>query len=75
MVLVVESGARVTPGQVIARVGNSGNTFAPYLHFRVMDAPSPLASNGLPYAIDAFAVTRAIAGTAALAPEYLPAPL
>ena len=38
---------------------------APHLHFHVMDSPSPLASNGLPYAIDAFTVTGATGGTKA----------
>jgi len=63
--IAVKPGDRVKRGQVIARVGNSGNTLAPHLHFHVMDTPSPLASNGLPYAIDAFQVTGATAGTEA----------
>ena len=50
---------------MIAHVGNSGNTLAPHLHFHVMDSPSPLAANGLPYAIDAFTVTGTTGGTAA----------
>jgi hypothetical protein len=50
---------------VMAHVGNSGNTIAPHLHFHVMDTPSPLASNGVPYAIDAFRVVGATAGTEA----------
>jgi murein DD-endopeptidase MepM/ murein hydrolase activator NlpD len=49
----------------MARVGNSGNTLAPHLHFHVMDGPSPLAANGLPYAIDVFTVTGTTGGTAA----------
>jgi len=53
----VRPGEHVKPGQVIGLVGNSGNTDAPHLHFHVMDGPSPLASNGLPYVIDAFEVT------------------
>src|SRR5262249_53275221 len=32
------------------------NSVAPHLHFHVMDGPSPLASNGMPYEIDAFEV-------------------
>src|SRR4249919_1140467 len=47
----------------LGRVGNSGNTSAPHLHFHVMDGPSPLASHGLPYVIDSFTVTGAIANT------------
>lgn len=50
----VRDGERLTRGQVIAKLGNSGNTSAPHLHFHVMDAASPLAANGLPYVIDAF---------------------
>jgi murein DD-endopeptidase MepM/ murein hydrolase activator NlpD len=63
--ITVKPGDRVRRGQVIAHVGNSGNTLAPHLHFHVMDGPSPLASNGLPYAIDAFTVTGTTGGTAA----------
>jgi hypothetical protein len=61
----VKPGERVKLGQVMARVGNSGNTIAPHLHFHVMDAAIPLAANGLPYAIDAFTVTGTTSGTAA----------
>ena len=63
--ITVKPGDKVRRGQVIAHVGNSGNTLAPHLHFHVMDSPSPLASNGLPYAIDAFTVTGATGGTEA----------
>jgi hypothetical protein len=63
--ITVKPGDRVRRGQVIAHVGNSGNTLAPHLHFHVMDSPSPLASNGLPCAIDAFTVTGTTGGTAA----------
>jgi hypothetical protein len=53
----VKVGDRVERGQVIGRVGNTGNSDAPHLHFHVMDGPSPLGSNGVPYAIDSFEVT------------------
>jgi len=59
------SGERVTRGQVLGLVGNSGNSIAPHLHFQVMDRPSSLASNGLPYEIDSFEVTAGTPGTAA----------
>jgi hypothetical protein len=61
----VRSGERVTRGQVLGLVGNSGNSIAPHLHFHVMDGPSPLDSNGLPYEIDAFDVTGQSPGTEA----------
>jgi hypothetical protein len=51
----VEEGERVRSGQVLGRLGNSGNTTAPHLHFHLMDAPLPLgAENNLPYVFDSF---------------------
>ena len=35
------------------RVGNSGNSQAPHLHFQVMDAPSFFDATGLPFVFDA----------------------
>ncbi|QTN28469.1 M23 family metallopeptidase [Rhodoferax sp. AJA081-3] len=52
----VRVGDRVKRGHVLARVGNSGNTTAPHLHFHVSDGVGPLSSQGLPYVIDAFSV-------------------
>jgi murein DD-endopeptidase MepM/ murein hydrolase activator NlpD len=63
--ITVKPGDHVKHGQVLGHVGNSGNSLAPHLHFHVMDTPSPLASNGLPYAIDAFQITGATGGTQA----------
>jgi hypothetical protein len=63
--LKVRAGDRVRRGQVLGLVGNSGNSVAPHLHFHVMDGPSPLDSNGLPYLIDSFLVTATSPGTAA----------
>lgn len=63
--LRVRAGDRVARGQVLGLVGNSGNSVAPHLHFHVMDGPSALDSNGLPYEIDAFDVVGDSPGTAA----------
>ena len=54
--LKVHLGDSVKRGQVLALVGNSGNTTAPHLHFHVSDGLGPLSSQGLPYVIDAFTV-------------------
>ena len=59
----VEEGDRVRRGDVLGLVGSSGNSLAPHLHFHVMDGPLSLASNGLPYVVDSFAVTGRSAGT------------
>jgi len=62
--LKVHKGETVRKGQVMALVGNSGNSLAPHLHFHVMDGASALVANGLPYEIDAFRITGRSAGTA-----------
>ena len=52
----VREGERVQRGQALALTGNSGNTSGAHLHFHVMDTPSALAAEGVPYVIDAFTV-------------------
>ncbi|MGI9115184.1 MAG: M23 family metallopeptidase [Chthoniobacterales bacterium] len=50
----VHVGDTVKKGAVLGKLGNSGNTSAPHLHFHIMNAASVLASDGLPYVFDAF---------------------
>lgn len=52
--VLVHPGEAVHTGQVLAKLGNSGNSDAPHLHFQLMDAPSALGAEGLPYAIARF---------------------
>ncbi len=52
--LTVKQGDRVTTGQVLGKLGNSGNTDGAHLHFHIMDGPSPLLSNGLPFEFTRF---------------------
>ncbi|MGW4309948.1 peptidoglycan DD-metalloendopeptidase family protein [Streptomyces californicus] len=47
--LRVRAGDRVRAGQGIGRVGNSGNTTEPHLHFHLMDGPDPDAARGVPF--------------------------
>jgi hypothetical protein len=61
----VRKGDHVKDGQVLGLVGNTGNSLVPHLHFHVMDSPSPLGSNGLPYEIRRFTVTGKTPGTEA----------
>ncbi|MBN8866397.1 MAG: M23 family metallopeptidase [Solirubrobacterales bacterium] len=63
--LRVRKGQRVRTGQVLGLLGNTGNTDGPHLHFHIMDSPSPLQSNGLPFVFRSFrgqGVVRNVAG-------------
>lgn len=55
--LKVKEGQRVKRGQMLAAVGNSGNSSGPHLQMQVMDGPNPIAASGVPYLIDTFKVT------------------
>ncbi len=52
--VAVKPGDQVKRGQVLGKVGNSGNTSSPHLHFHIMSGPAIFGSDGLPYAIDRF---------------------
>jgi murein DD-endopeptidase MepM/ murein hydrolase activator NlpD len=58
--VTVKEGDRVSRGQQIGELGNSGSSDGPHLHFHVMDTPSALASDGLPYVFAAFDQTGTI---------------
>jgi hypothetical protein len=50
----VKPGDRVRRGQVLARVGGSGDAREPHLHFEVTTSSKPLAGEGVPYLIDRY---------------------
>lgn len=50
----VRVGDRLTQGQSLALLGNSGNSSGPHLHFHISDNKTPLGSEGLPFIISRF---------------------
>lgn len=63
--LKVKPGDQLSTGQVIAALGNSGNSDAPHLHFHLMDGPDPLAANGLPFVFNSFRLDSRLVSEAA----------
>jgi hypothetical protein len=55
--VVVKQGDRITRGRHLAKVGSSGTSGGPHLHFQVTDRPSVVAGDGMPYVFDAFELT------------------
>lgn len=58
--LKVHKGDKVRRGQVLALLGNSGNSDAPHLHFAIEDGPLPFVSNGVPFVFSSFTTTGAV---------------
>lgn len=52
----VSVGQSVKKGEVIGRVGDSGNSFAPHLHFQLMDSSDISTANGLPCAFEHYEI-------------------
>jgi hypothetical protein len=55
--LRVKPGDRVRSGDVLARIGVSGDPNVPHLHFEITTSAKPLVGEGVPYVIDQFQVT------------------
>jgi len=47
--VTVKVGERVVAGQVIGRLGNSGNAFGPHVHYQLQSGPRLFRDQGLPF--------------------------
>ena len=71
--LRIHAGQRVHRGQVLALVGNTGNSTEPHLHFHVTSGPSPLAADGVPYVFRSFRYDARLVGLDTGNPTIVPA--
>ena len=58
--VAVEIGDQVVTGQSIGRLGNSGNSIGPHLHFGLIDGPNPLTANSVPMVIDDYSLIGSV---------------
>lgn len=56
--ITVAEGDLVEVGDVLGKVGHTGNSTTPHLHFQVMDALDPTTANGVPCLFRAYQVRR-----------------
>lgn len=52
----VKVGDRVRRGEALARIGNSGDSRWPHLHFQVATSPHILDAEGVPFLVDSYRV-------------------
>jgi hypothetical protein len=69
--LLVKTGDHVLHGQILARIGDSGDAREPHLHFEITTSAKLLAGEGVPYVIYQYSV-RSTNNTSELRKHELP---
>jgi hypothetical protein len=70
--LRVKAGDHVRRGQMLGRIGATGDAREPHLHFEVTDSAKALAGDGLPYLIDRYRLQGSEGGPLKLRTDELP---
>nr|WP_218143234.1 M23 family metallopeptidase [Sporolactobacillus nakayamae] len=52
--IVIKAGEKVQKGQLIGKVGHSGNSTEPHLHFHLMDSADIEKANGIPFVFEQY---------------------
>jgi hypothetical protein len=58
--IAVAVGDKLVAGQPLGRLGNSGNSIAPHLHFGLQDGPEPGSASSVPFVLDRYTVSGAV---------------
>jgi murein DD-endopeptidase MepM/ murein hydrolase activator NlpD len=61
--ITVNAGDSVHEGDEIARLGNSGNSGEPHLHFQISDGPDVFFSHGIPFVLKEYTKTGDVFAT------------